>query len=127
MSPSVSLDEIARATEELEEAFPGRVASDSRDESGAIIRIRDVPLSSRWTPQCGELWFLLPFHYPDAPIYPSYLTAATPTGGLVQALQPVTWREMSVIQVSLRHNAWDPSTDNAVGYALQAMAWLRAT
>ncbi len=127
MSAGVSTDEIARAVEELEQAFPGQVTLDVKEEDGAVLGISDVQLSARWTPQTGELWFLVPFHYPDAPIYPYYVVGATPTGGLVQALQSVDWRGTAATQVSLRHSAWDPANDNAVGCALQAMAWLRAT
>lgn len=127
MSTGTLTTEIARAIEELEEAFPGRVGLAEHDETGAVVRILDVPLSPRWTPRTGELWFLVPYHYPDAPIYPYYLIGATPTGGYVPALQPVTWRGRGVTQVSLRHNAWDPANDTAVGCALQSMDWLRKT
>lgn len=127
MSPAAALDEVGRAVEELEEAFPGRVDVVSRDQTGAIVRVREVELSARWTPRRGDLWFLVPFHYPDAPIYPCYVVGARPTGGLVQALQVVSWQGMEVIQVSLRHSSWDPSTDNAVGYAIGAISWLRTT
>jgi hypothetical protein len=119
--------ELARAVADLEEEFPGRVVLEAQDESGLCIRIRDIPLSERWAPQSGDLWFAVPFHYPDAPIYPHHVTGATPSGGLVSALQRVTWRGMEATQVSLRHTAWDPNNDTAVGSALQTMSWLRVT
>ena len=129
MSVGTLMPELARAVKELEEAFPARIAVEGQDDAvgGAVIRLRDVPLCPRWSPETGDLLFVLPFHYPDAPIYPAYVDGATPTGSLVPALQPVNWRGMAVTQVSLRHNAWDPVRDTAVGSALQTMSWLRAT
>ena len=96
MSLGTSTPEIACAIEELEEAFPGRIVLRQHDASGAVISIQDVPLSVRWTPTTGELWFAVPFHYPDSPIYPYYVCEATPTGGYVPALQAVVWRDRQV-------------------------------
>lgn len=116
--------DITQALRELEEAFPGQVTVVSDDANGAIVRIEGVELSSRWTPQRGDLWFLIPFHYPDAAIYPYYVTGAAGTG--LQALQPASWRGMPATQVSLRHNGWNPQVDTALGSVRQALAWLRS-
>jgi hypothetical protein len=118
--------ELAGAVEELEEAFPDRVSVETHDAGGVVIRVRNIELSDRWIPATGDLWFVLPFHYPDAPIYPHHVTGATPTS-LVPALQAVNWRGMAVTQVSLRHSAWTPTSDTAVGCVLATLSWLRAT
>lgn len=117
--------ELADAVEELEQAFPNRVSVESQDETGVIVRVRDIALAERWTPRSADLWFVIPYHYPDAAVYPYHVIGATPTGGLVIALQPVTWRGMAATQVSLRHSAWDPARDNVVGCVLQTQSWLR--
>jgi len=117
--------DVARSVAELEEAFPGRVSATCEDGSGAIVCLAGTELSERWTPRHCQLWFLIPYHYPDAPIYPYYVMGATPTGELIDGLQRVEWRGMPVIQVSLRHTRWNPAVDNAVGSALQTQAWLR--
>lgn len=119
--------ELAEALEELERAFPGRVTAEAQDETGLVIRFRDIALGERWSPSVGELWFVIPYHYPDAAVYPYHVVGATPTGGLVPALQTVTWRGMTTTQVSLRHTTWDPTRDNVVGCVLQTQSWLRST
>jgi hypothetical protein len=118
--------DTTRAIEELEEAFPSRVAIEPGEDAGTIVRISETALGEGWSLRMGVLWFVLPFHYPDAAIYPYYVTAATPLGSN-GALQAVTWRGMPVTQVSLRHSAWDPARDNAVGSVLLTQAWLRAS
>jgi hypothetical protein len=117
--------EIARAVAELHATFPDRVQV-HEDPVGVIVAIIGVTLSERWSPRTGTLWFLIPYHYPDAAIYPFYLAGARPTGGMIGGLQDVAWRGEPAIQVSLRHTAWNPKLDTALGSALQAQAWLAA-
>lgn len=118
--------EISRAITELEEAFPGRVTVITTDPSGAIVQISQTELSARWSQPHGDLSFLIPYHYPDAAIYPYYVIGATLTGGIIEGLQPVEWRGVPATQVSLRHNGWNPNLDTAVGSVLQTQSWLRA-
>jgi len=116
--------ELAEAVASLEEAFPGRVHIEDPDSGGVTIRIDDVPLSARWTPRVGQLWLVLPYHFPDAPIYPYYVFGAVPSAEPVPGLQAVGWRGTMTTQLSLRHNAWDPSRDSAIGCVLQAQEYL---
>jgi hypothetical protein len=125
VTTTVRPPELTRALEELERAFPGRVTVEAEDASGAVVRIADIQLSARWSAPTGDLWFLIPFHYPDAAIYPYHVTGATPSAGHVQALQPVNWRGMNATQVSLRHNSWNPNVDTALGSVRQTLAWLQ--
>ena len=126
MTAALRSAEVTQALEELEAAFSGQVSVEAEDPNGAIVRIVGVELSERWSERTGELWFLIPFHYPDAAIYPYHVTGATPSGGYLQALQPVQWRGMDATQVSLRHNGWNPSVDTALGSVRQTLAWLRS-
>ena len=125
MSVAILPAELARAVTELEVALPSRVQV-YEDQSGAVVAITGVTLSERWSPRIGTLWFLIPYHYPDAAIYPFYVSGAQPTGGMIGGLQQVQWRGEAAIQVSLRHNAWNPKLDTALGAALQTQAWLTA-
>lgn len=125
MSVATLPAELARAVTELEAAFPGRVQV-HEDQSGAVVAVTGVTLSGRWSSRTGTLWFLIPYHYPDAAIYPFYISGAQPTGGIVEGLQQVQWRGEAAIQVSLRHRSWNPKLDTALGSALQAQAWLIA-
>jgi hypothetical protein len=118
--------EITRALEELDRVFRGQVMVESEDGNGTIIRLTGIELGPRWSASTGDLWFLIPFNYPDAAIYPYYVTGATPTGGYIAALQPVQWRGMAATQVSLRHNGWNPNVDTALGSVRQTLAWLRS-
>lgn len=127
MTTTVRSPEVTHALEELEQAFPGRVTVVAEDGNGAVVRITDAKLSARWSAPKGDVWFLIPFHYPDAAIYPYYVTGAAPSGGQVPALQPVHWRGMAATQVSLRHNCWNPNVDTALGSVRQTLAWLRST
>jgi hypothetical protein len=116
--------DVGRAIEELEGAFPGRVRVTS-DEAGGVVELTDVELGPGWSARSGSLWFLVPFHYPDAAIYPYYVTGAThPAGG---ALQGVSWRGAPAIQVSLRHNGWDPARDTALGSVHLTRSWLASS
>jgi len=120
--------DVAQAVELLQEAFPGRIHIEAYESPGPIVRITDVVLGPGWSAHAGELWCSIPFHYPDAAIYPYYATGAVPAAGVGGgALQPVGWRGMAATQVSLRHNAWDPSRDTAVGSVMQTLAWLQAS
>jgi hypothetical protein len=117
--------ELAKGLEELERAFPGRVSIEG-DEAGPVVHLAAVELPAGWSPIVGVLSFLLPFHYPDAAIYPYYVTEAIPAPGVGGgALQQVSWRGVAATQVSLRHSGWDPARDTALGSVLATMAWLR--
>ena len=124
MTAAVLLPDVQRAIDDLEQAFPGQVSIEP-DASGAIVQITDVDLGPGWSGPRGTLWFVVPFHYPDSAIYPYYVTGAThPPGG---ALQHVSWRGVAAVQVSLRHNRWDPAHDTALGSVVLTQAWLRAS
>jgi hypothetical protein len=126
MTTGVRSSEITRALDELEHAFPGRAMIETEDANGTIVRIANVELSSRWSSPAGDLWFLIPFHYPDSAIYPYYVTGSIPTGGYLTALQPVQWRGVAAAQVSLRHNRWNPNVDTALGSVRQTVSWLQS-
>jgi hypothetical protein len=117
--------EVARALGELQEAFPGRVASEPDGLGGALVSIAAVRLPAGWPVAHSALMFVIPFNFPAIPIYPYYIAAeAAPGGALAGALQRVEWRGQSVLQLSLRHNRWRPGLDTVLGSVLQAMDWL---
>jgi hypothetical protein len=115
--------ELAKGVEELEAEFPGCVSVE-QDEAGAIVHIDGVQLGPGWSPDAGALSFLLPFHYPDAAIYPYHVTGALPQVA-EGALQQVTWRGAPATQVSLRHSRWNPAHDTALGSVLLTLSRLR--
>jgi hypothetical protein len=116
--------ELDRAIEELKLTFAQRVSIEP-DQAGAIVHIDGIELGLGWSPNVGVLSFLLPFHYPDAAIYPYYVTGASAAAGVGGgALQPVTWRGAPATQVSLRHTRWNPALDTALGSVLLTQARL---
>jgi hypothetical protein len=121
---SITAD-VATAVGELEETFPDSVRCEPDENGGAWVTV-EIDLGERWTRGRAPVTFHVPYNYPFAPIYPYYLPAdATPVDGWPTALQQVQWRGSPVVQVSLRHKAWDPSRDNALGCVLQMQAWAR--
>ena len=78
MSIAALPPDVARAVELLQEAFPGRIHIEAYESSGPILRITDVILGAAWSAPTGDLWCAIPFHYPDAAIYPYYITSASP-------------------------------------------------
>jgi len=111
----------------LEEAFPSRVSCEADGQGGAYVTVGDVDLGGTWNVAVAPLSFHLAYNYPAAAPYPFYLPAGTrPSGGWPNGLQRVHWRDRDVVQVSLRHNRWDPARDSAVGSVLQVRDWLRA-
>jgi Prokaryotic E2 family E len=126
LSATTSQD-VARGIEELEAAFPGRVEHEADGSGGAFIIVRDLELGERWTNPTASLTFALAYNYPAAPPYPFYLPGDVRLrdGSAPAALQRIEWRGQQVVQVSLRHNRWDPSCDGAVGSVMQVRDWLQ--
>lgn len=55
--------------------------SPRKPQVGPIVTITSVALSERWQPRSGSLSSLIPYHYPDAAIYPFYVIGATRPAG----------------------------------------------
>jgi len=56
----------------------------------------------------------------------SRVSASTEGLTVVNGYRKRTYEWSQVIQVSLRHNNWDPERDRAVGCVVAVAAWLRA-
>ena len=123
-TPATLSPQLSEAVLELEAQFPGRVSVEP-DDAGAIVTIEGVPLGPGWSAPSGTLAFLLPFHYPDAAIYPYHVLGALPERVGDGSVQAVSWRGTPATQVSLRHNRWDPTHDTALGSVLATLARLR--
>lgn len=123
--PSVPPD-IEVALAELVDAFPGRVSHAGDGQGGVHVTVSDVALGPGWQPQRAALTFNLAYNYPFTPVYPYYLPEGTqPPGTWPQAIQNVVWNGASVVQVSLRVTAWDPSRDTALGCVYETQRWLQ--
>jgi hypothetical protein len=126
VSEATLTDEVAEALGELERAFVGAVTQEADGAGGAYVTVDGIELGDGWDAGCAALTFHLPYNYPAASPYPYYLPGdLSPTGNWPPALQRIRWRDRDVIQISLRHNRWDPERDRVVGCVLQVAEWLR--
>lgn len=125
MSAVLSSD-VEAGLEELETAFPGRVHHVPDGTGGAVVTVDGVELGERWLQPAAALSFELAYNYPAAAIYPFYAPddIQLSDGSWPAGLQQASWRGQAVIQISLRHNSWNPGLDNAVGSVLQVQDWL---
>lgn len=115
---------VEAGIEDLMRTFPERVSHVPTGDGGADVTVADVELGDTWTRDRAPLSFNLAYNYPHTPVYPYYL----PTGTMPRAPGRRGVREVQrngerIVQVSLRHNDWDPSVDTAVGSVLQVQAW----
>jgi hypothetical protein len=119
--------EVEAARGELESEFPGAIAMEPDGAGGAYMGVEGIELGERWSAARSTLTFHVPYNYPAASPYPYYLPAdCAPKGAWPAALQQVHWRDREMIQVSLRHNNWDPERDRVLGCVLQVAAFLRS-
>lgn len=125
MSAVLAAD-VGEGVRQLEEAFPDQVSYEADGQGGAYVTVSDIELGEGWNMPTAPLTFHLAYNYPAAAPYPFYLRAgAAPNGSWPPALQRVQWRGSEVVQVSLRHNSWDPASDSGVGSVFQVRDWLR--
>lgn len=125
MSAVVAAD-VGEGVRQLAETFPDRVSYEADGQGGAYVTVANIELGESWGMPVAPLSFHLAYNYPAAAPYPFYLPAGTePNSDWPNGLQRVQWRERAVVQVSLRHNSWDPARDSAVGSVFQVRDWLR--
>jgi hypothetical protein len=118
--------DVGEGVRQLQGAFPGRISFEADGQGGAYVTVADIELGDGWNRATAPLTFHLPYNYPAAAPYPFYLPPEVgPNDSWPPALQRVQWRTGQVVQVSLRHNSWDPARDSAVGSVYQVRDWLR--
>lgn len=131
MTVATLSSELEVAAAELEAFLPGRIGRESEDPEGSlfVLTVDDTELGPGWEQAAGRLWIPVPIVYPDAPPYPYYLSGASRVvpASMAPPLHPVDWRGMQVIQVSLRHNAWNPNSDTLIGCVMQVQEYLRTS
>jgi hypothetical protein len=122
---AVVAEEAAAALGELEFEFPGAVSHEPDGSGGAYVTVGGIEMGESWNMAQVPLTFHLPYNYPSASVYPYYLPGDLEPRQWPPALQRIQWRDRNVIQVSLRHNNWDPERDRVLGCVLQVADWLR--
>lgn len=121
---------VEEAIAGLREAFaPSSLEAAPDGAGGAFVVLDPVPLGDTYRPGFSWYGFHLSAMLPDADVYPLYLR-----GDLVRtdgqphrdtALQQVTWRGRSALQLSRRSNRRDPAIDSPARKAARVLDWFR--
>jgi hypothetical protein len=118
--------EVADALGEIKAHFGPRLSYEGDGLGGAFVTIDGMNLPSSWAKASASVRFIVPYNFPATAPYPYYLPQdVLPPKPWHQALQPIEWRGLPMIQVSLRNNNWDPARDRVLGCILQVADWLR--
>jgi hypothetical protein len=119
--------EVGAALAEIEGHYGRRVRHEPDGQGGALVVIEEVGLPATWARRSAPLHFVVPFNFPALAPYPYYIPQdVQPPAPWHQAMQPIEWRGMPMIQVSLRNANWRPAQDSILGCLLQVTEWLRS-
>lgn len=124
--------EVAKALEELGNAFSGTDVSAFADvDGGAWVTIGSVDIGDRWTPSTTWLGFHIAATYPYADVYPLFIDGSVQLsegGSLPEAVTAgarFEGRPDTCLQVSRRSNRWNPTIDTVAIKVTKVIAWLR--
>jgi len=127
--------EVNEAIAEIRAGHPGHQVDFEPDGSGgAFVRIREIDLGPKYTPQVVWVGFQIGFQYPFADVYPHYFPAElrrTDGNGLGEAFHAnntftrPTGSETAVM-VSRRSNKRDPATETAAIKLAKVIEWVRS-
>ena len=125
-------EEIQAAIGEIRATFPdSSVTVMESGDGGTLITVDPVPTGPSFTPAATWLTFHIPYNYPDADIYPHYVTAqlarkdGQPLGEAIHAGQSCGPRgETPATMISRRTNTLERETNSAAGKALNILRWL---
>ena len=120
--------QVEQAVEDLRNCFRGSevIAKDIGD-GGAFVTIDPVHLGSVYTPRETWMKFQISFHYPNADIYPLFISCdvkrsdGQPYGeGIVRA----TFCGEPALQISRSSNHLNPDIDTAALKVTKVIQWL---
>jgi hypothetical protein len=127
--------EVSEAIAEIRAAHLGHQVDFEPDGSGgAFVRVREIDLGPKYTPQKVWVGFQIVFQYPFADVYPHYFPSElrrADGNGLGEAfhtgntfIRP-TGSETAVM-VSRRSNKRDPATETASIKLAKVIEWIRS-
>ncbi|MGX4690706.1 hypothetical protein [Streptomyces sp. JNUCC 63] len=117
---------VAEAVEAVRAQFADHpVAATPDGAGGAFVIIDDLPIGSSYTAPTSWLGFHISTAYPDADIYPHCTGVVARADGQPHgpAIQSVTWRDRSALQISRRSNRRDRAVDTAALKAERICRW----
>lgn len=125
-------EEIQAAIGEVRASFPdSSVTAVESGDGGALITVDPVPTGPSFTPASTWLTFQIPYNYPDADIYPHYVTPdlRRSTGealgeGFHQPFTTGLRGEIPATMISRRIKSLDAGANSAAGKALNVLRWL---
>lgn len=115
------------AIDQIHEQFASHDIDVEREPGGgATIVVGDVEIGEQYEPSATWLGFRVSAAYPNADVYPHYIGTVSRRDGKPHgdAVQNVTWRDRSALQISRRSNGWNPRRDTAALKAVKVLAWL---
>lgn len=119
---------VAQALTQLEASFPDcPIVSREDGEGGAYVLMEAVNLGPGWLPSQTWIGFRVTFQYPNADVYPHYVsqTLRRANGGaLPPNMTPCVFEGRSAYQVSRRSHKLDPTLDTAALKLHKVLAWL---
>lgn len=120
---------VERAVEELRESFaPHRVVADDDGQGGARVTVEALHIGEQYSPSVSNVEFAITFQYPDADVYPHFLThplKRVDGGQLGEGFSETKWNGGSRIQVSRRSNRRASETDTASNKLHKVLEWIR--
>ena len=121
--------DVAKAIEELEQAFPSSVVTISEDgEGGSYVVVEAVHIGNRFVPH--ETWMggHIPALYPYADIYPVFIDASVRrrdgNGFNVPVTNGHVFQGRPAIQISRRNNRIQNSPQSAVAKFLKVIYFM---
>jgi hypothetical protein len=124
------IPEVESAIAEIREAFSSlEIETIPEPQGGAYVVVKDLAIGELFIPNTTWIGFLITFQYPDADVYPHFIS-----GELKRAngqpfpagiTGPTTWQNRSALQVSRRSNRWAPGVDTAANKLAKVLTWLR--
>ena len=125
-------EDVARALEQLERAFPGHAVEWRPDgQGGAWAKVHDLEIGAAFEPTRSWVAFPISFQYPRAHVYPHYLPADlelasgqtfTPP---LNAGQRLPEFDEPAIMLSRASHRWNPARDTAALKLVRVLEWLR--
>jgi hypothetical protein len=120
---------VAEQVEELKAHFADKMVTTEPDGSGgAYVVINAIDPGPAYKQRESWLGFQITYLCPDADVYPVYLSAdlqRVDGQPHTAPITPVTWRNRSALQYSLRSPQRDPQTETATIKAAGVIACLR--
>jgi hypothetical protein len=120
---------VEQAITQLRASFPEAAVTLREDgEGGAYVTLEPVILGSGWLPTTTWIGFRVTFQYPNADVYPHYVSQELHRANglpLPPNMTPCVFEGRPAYQVSRRSNRLNPALDTASLKLHKVICWLQ--